>query len=333
MIAKISDFLSLFKIFIFTLLIWITYFSNQPSILRISRNKNSQFVTPFALKVTRVLSELSQPEVANTRETGTITIEDEKQKLFRELIETSNLSHDENDPHNIKTKLKGFKYGISIKELLRKLRGFNRVDYVVNELQRDHSIKKLLIELKDFNGFYDLIIALRYADDPELAKMLVAPNNLEKLLFTIHYFNNACKYTDGEYVLIEEEKKEPPKPKKRIPVLSYVFRIIDRLYDKIVLNGALKLYKAYKMGNWVKKVAATIVFIARMVIPVVMGVALVIMLSYLKGIVYYITSVTIIVLSLAYALDKAVKSYNHVCEKYEHVPLELQIRLNMDSVN
>ncbi|CAD2094983.1 Plasmodium exported protein, unknown function [Plasmodium vinckei petteri] len=340
MVAKISDFLSLFKIFIFTLLIWITYFSNQPSILRISRDKNSQFVTLFTLKVTRVLGELSQSEIFNTHETGIIQNEsdlqkeNEKQRLFKALLEASKSSQDKDDPYSIKTKLKAFKYGVSIKNLIKKLEGFVHVDYVVNELQKDHSIKQLLVELQDFNGFYDLIIILKYTDDPELNKLLFTSNNLEKVLFVLNYFNNACKYVNGEYVLNDGYNiPSSVRKKKSIPVLSFLFKIINNFYDKIMLSGALKLYKTYKLGTWVNKVVSTIVFLSKMLIPITMGVTLVLMLSYLKGVVYYITSVTIIVLSIAYVLDKTVKSYNYVADKYQFIPLEVQIECNMDTAD
>ncbi|KEG00252.1 hypothetical protein YYE_04763 [Plasmodium vinckei vinckei] len=313
---------------------------NYPSILRISRDKNSQFVTLFTLRATRVLGELSQSEIFNTHKTGIIQNEsdiekeNEKHRLFKALVEASKSSQDKDDPYNIKTKLKAFKYGVSVKNLIKKLEGFVHVDYVVNELQKDHSIKQLLVELQDFNGFYDLIIVLKYSDDPELNKLLFTSNNLEKLLFVLNYFNNACKFVNGEYVLDDGRSIGRSMHKKKpIPVLSFLFKIINNFYDKIMLSGALKLYKTYKLGSWVNKVASTIVFLSKMLIPVTMGVTLVVMLSYLKGIVYYITSVTIIVLSLAYVLDKAVKSYNYVSEKYQFIPLELQIELNMDSVD
>ncbi|CDU84856.1 Plasmodium exported protein, unknown function [Plasmodium yoelii] len=341
MVAKINDFLSLFKIFIFTLLIWITYFSNQPFILRIPRNKNEQFITPFVLKVTRVLNELnqspSQLEALNKQKVDIIQDEsdvpkkNEKLKLFNVLFNSPQSSQDKSDPYNIKTKLKAFKYGINIKKLVQKLEGFLHVDYVVNELTGDRSIKKLIDELQDFNGLHDLIIVLKYSDDPELTKLLFTSNNLEKVLFVLNYFNNVCRNVDGECTSDNEQNKTNSiSKKKKNPILSFLFKIIDNIYDKIMVNGALKLYKSYKLGTWFNKVTSTISFFSKMIIPAIMGAILVTMLSYLKGIVYYVASVVIIILSLAYILDKTIKSYNYVVEKYKFIPLEVQIELKME---
>ncbi|CDU15847.1 hypothetical protein YYC_00086 [Plasmodium yoelii 17X] len=341
MVAKINDFLSLFKIFIFTLLIWITYFSNQSSILRISRNKNDQFTTPFTLKVTRVLSEFRHPsrqsEVLNNQKVdiiqdkSDIPKENEKKKLINASSEASKSSQNIKDSYNIKTKIKAVKYGISIKKLIQKLEGILHVDYVINELKGDYSIRELIDELEDFNGFHDLIIVLKYSNDPELIKLLYTSNNLEKVLFVLNYFNNVCKNVNGECTSDNEQNKTNSMPKKKkIPVLSFLFKIIDNFYDKIMVNASLKLYKAYKLGNWFNKVISTIAFFSKMIIPITIGIALVTLLSYLKGIVYYVTSIVIIILSLAYIQDKTVKSYNYVVDKYEFIPLELQIELKME---
>ncbi|CXH79222.1 Plasmodium exported protein, unknown function [Plasmodium berghei] len=341
MVFKINDFLSLFKIFIFTLLIWITYFSNQSYILISSRSKNGQLITPFALKVTRVLSELSQSssqssvlnnqQVDIIQDKSDIPKENGKIKLFNSSSNSSKSPQNIKDPYNTKQKFKAVKYGISIKKLIRKLEGFLHVDYVVNELKRDRSIKELIDELQDFNGLHDLIIVLKYSDDPELTKLLFTSNNLEKVLFVLNYFNNVCKNINGEWTSDNEQNKTNSMPQKRkIPVLSFLFKIIDNFYDKIMLNASLKLYKAYKLGNWFNKVISTIAFFAKMLIPITIGVAFVTMLSYLKGIVYYITSVVIIILSLAYIQDKTVKSYNCVVDKYQFIPLKLQIELKME---
>ncbi|VUC54035.1 Plasmodium exported protein, unknown function [Plasmodium berghei ANKA] len=151
MVFKINDFLSLFKIFIFTLLIWITYFSNQSYILISSRSKNGQLITPFALKVTRVLSELSQSssqssvlnnqQVDIIQDKSDIPKENGKIKLFNSSSNSSKSPQNIKDPYNTKQKFKAVKYGISIKKLIRKLEGFLHVDYVVNELKEIAALK------------------------------------------------------------------------------------------------------------------------------------------------------------------------------------------------
>lgn len=312
--------------------------------MRSSRSKNDQFIIPFALKVTRVLSELSQSSTQSSvlnnqqvdiiQDKSDIPKENGSLKLFNALFNAAQSSQDKKDPYNIKTKLKAFKYGINIKKLIRKLEGFLHVDYVVNELKRDRSIKELIDELQAFNGLHDLIIVLKYSDDPELTKLLFTSNNLEKVLFVLNYFNNVYKNVNGECTSNNEQNKKNSISKKKYSILSFLFKIIDNIYDKIMINGSLKLYKAYKLGNWFNKVISTISFFYKMIIPAVMGVVLVTMLSYLKGIVYYIASVVIIILSLAYILDKTIKSYNYVLEKYQFIPLKLQIELEWyNSIN